>query len=36
MPLMNEKGYCLTGLMYGLFSAIFLQKSVHDRLDGFP
>ena len=36
MPLMNEKGYCLTGLMHGLLSAIFLQKSVRDRLEGFP
>lgn len=33
MPL-NEKGYYLTVLMYGLFSAISLQKSVRDRLEG--
>ena len=33
MPL-NEKGYYLTVLMYGLFAAISLQKSVRDRLEG--
>ena len=33
MPL-NEKGYYFTVLMYGLFSAISLQKSVRDRLEG--
>lgn len=35
MPL-NEKGYYFTILMYGLFSAISLQKSVRDRLEGIP
>ena len=35
MPL-NEKGYYFTVLMYGLFSAISLQKSVRDRLEGIP
>ena len=35
MPL-NEKGYYFTVLMYGLFSAISVQKSVRDRLDGIP
>lgn len=33
MPL-NEKGYYFTVLMYALFSAVSLQKSVRDRLDG--
>ena len=32
----NEKGYYLTVLMYGLFSAVSLQKSVRDRLEGIP
>ena len=31
---LNEKGYYFTILMYGLFSAISLQKSVRDRLEG--
>ena len=35
MPL-NEKGYYFTVLMYGLFSAVSVQKSVRDRLDGIP
>ncbi|MCA8829733.1 inner membrane protein YiaA [Hymenobacter pini] len=35
MPL-NEKGYYFTVLMYGLFSAISLQKSVRDQLEGVP
>ena len=35
MPL-NEKGYYFTVLMYGLFSAISLQKSVRDQLEGIP
>ncbi|NVO32185.1 inner membrane protein YiaA [Hymenobacter lapidiphilus] len=34
--LLNEKGYYFTILMYGLFSAISLQKSVRDQLDGIP
>ena len=33
---MNEKGYYFTLLMYGLFSAVSVQKSVRDRLDGIP
>lgn len=33
MPL-NEKGYYFAVLMYGLFAAISLQKSVRDRLEG--
>ena len=35
MPL-NEKGYYFVILMYGLFSAVSLQKSVRDRLEGIP
>jgi uncharacterized membrane protein YiaA len=35
MPL-NEKGYYFTILMYGLFSAVSLQKSVRDRLEDIP
>jgi uncharacterized membrane protein YiaA len=33
---LNEKGYYFTVLMYGLFSAVSLQKSVRDRLEGIP
>ncbi|WP_218509618.1 inner membrane protein YiaA [Variovorax sp. dw_308] len=33
---LNEKGYYFTILMYGLFSAVSLQKSVRDRLEGIP
>ncbi|MEY4754047.1 MAG: hypothetical protein RJA44_1722 [Pseudomonadota bacterium] len=32
--LLNEKGYYFTVLMYGLFAAVSLQKSVRDRLEG--
>jgi uncharacterized membrane protein YiaA len=28
---LNEKGYYLAVLLYGLFSAVSLQKSVRDR-----
>ena len=35
MPL-NEKGYYFTVLMYGLFSAVSVQKSVRDRMEGIP
>jgi len=35
MPL-NEKGYYFTVLMYGLFSAVSVQKGVRDRLEGIP
>ena len=35
MPL-NDKGYYFTVLMYGLFAAVSLQKSVRDRLEGIP
>jgi uncharacterized membrane protein YiaA len=34
--LLNEKGYYFAVLMYGLFSAISLQKSVRDQLEGIP
>jgi uncharacterized membrane protein YiaA len=33
---LNEKGYYFTILMYGLFSAVSLQKSVRDRMEGIP
>jgi uncharacterized membrane protein YiaA len=33
---LNEKGYYFTILMYGLFSAVSLQKTVRDRLEGIP
>jgi len=32
----NEKGYYFTVLMFGLFSAISLQKAVRDQLEGIP
>ncbi len=31
---LNEKGYYFTILMYGLFSAVSLQKVVRDQLEG--
>ncbi len=34
--LLNEKGYYFTILMYGLFSAVSVQKCVRDRLEGVP
>ncbi|MDN3672269.1 inner membrane protein YiaA [Flavobacterium branchiarum] len=34
--LLNEKGYYFTVLMFGLFAVISLQKSVRDKLEGFP
>lgn len=34
--LLNEKGYYFTLLLFGLFSAVSLQKSVRDRLEGIP
>ena len=33
---LNEKGYYLTVLLYGLFAAVSLQKSVRDRVEGIP
>ena len=32
--LLNEKGYYFTVIMYGLFSAVSVQKSVRDRMEG--
>lgn len=34
--LMNEKGYYFAIIMYGLFAAISVQKSVRDRLHDIP
>lgn len=34
--LLNEKGFYLILLILGLFSAVSLQKSVRDRLEGIP
>lgn len=31
---LNEKGYYLTLLLYGLFASVSLQKSVRDRMEG--
>ncbi|KAE8754894.1 hypothetical protein FSO04_37360 [Paraburkholderia madseniana] len=33
---LNEKGYYFTVLVYGLYAAISLQKSVRDRAEGIP
>ena len=33
---LNEKGYYLTLLLYGLFASVSLQKSVRDRMEGVP
>ena len=33
---LNERGYYFTLLMYGLFAAVSLQKSVRDRTEGIP
>ncbi len=33
---MHEKGYYFTVLMYGLFSAVSVQKAVRDRLEDVP
>ncbi len=33
---LNEKGYYFTLLMYGLFAAVSLQKTVRDKLEGLP
>ncbi|WP_233884940.1 inner membrane protein YiaA [Tenacibaculum piscium] len=35
MPL-NEKGYYFTVLMFGLFAVVSLQKSVRDKIEGYP
>jgi uncharacterized membrane protein YiaA len=34
--LLVEKGFYFTVLVYGLFSAVSLQKSVRDQLQGLP
>lgn len=34
--MLSEKGYYLTVLLYGLFAAVSVQKSVRDRLEGIP
>ncbi|MFJ2990970.1 inner membrane protein YiaA [Collimonas sp. NPDC087041] len=33
---LNERGYYFTVLVYGLFAAVSVQKSVRDRLEGIP
>lgn len=33
---LNEKGYYFTVFLYGLFSAVSLQKSVRDRMEQIP
>ena len=33
---LNEKGYYFAVLMYGLYSAVSLQKAVRDDLEGIP
>lgn len=33
---LNEKGYYFTVLMFGLFSAVSLQKAVRDQLEDVP
>lgn len=34
--LLNEKGYYFTVLMFGLFAAVSVQKSVRDQMEGIP
>jgi uncharacterized membrane protein YiaA len=33
---LSEKGYYFTIMLFGLFAAISVQKSVRDRLEGIP
>ncbi|MGX5817712.1 inner membrane protein YiaA [Chitinophaga lutea] len=33
---LNEKGYYFTVLMFGLFGAVSVQKSVRDQMEGIP
>lgn len=33
---LNEKGYYFTVLMFGLFAAVSVQKSVRDQMEGIP
>jgi uncharacterized membrane protein YiaA len=34
--MLNEKGYYFIVLMYGLFAAVSVQKSVRDKAEGIP
>ncbi len=34
--LLSEKGYYFTVLMFGLFGAVSVQKSVRDNMEGIP
>lgn len=34
--LLNEKGFYFTVLMFGIFAVVSVQKSVRDRIEGFP
>jgi len=34
--MLNEKGFYFAILMYGLFAAVSLQKSIRDQLQGIP
>lgn len=34
--MLNEKGYYFTVLMYGLFAAVSVQKSVRDKQENIP
>ena len=33
---LNEKGYYLTIMLFGLFSVVSLQKTVRDKMEGVP
>ncbi|MEM7183232.1 MAG: inner membrane protein YiaA [Spirochaetota bacterium] len=33
---LNEKGFYLVVLLYGLFSVVSVQKSVRDKMEGIP
>jgi uncharacterized membrane protein YiaA len=33
---LNEKGYYLTLLLFGLYSAVSIQKAVRDKTEGIP
>lgn len=33
---LNEKGYYFTVLLFGLFSAVSVQKAVRDKIEGIP
>lgn len=33
---LDEKGYYFTIIMFGLFAVVSLQKSIRDRLEGYP